>query len=77
MIRKILKKLSSRKLWLAIVGFISALGVAFGVNELTMEQVTAVIGALGTLCAYIIAEGYTDASHSIDAKKEQKEENKS
>lgn len=74
MIKKILKKLSSRKLWVAIAGFVSTLGIAFGVNSLTIEQVCAVIGALGTLCAYIFAEGYIDAKTE---QKSEKDENKS
>lgn len=56
-----MKKLTSRKFWVAIIGFVSALLIAFGVDELRIEQLCTVIGALGTLCAYIFAEGYADA----------------
>ena len=62
------KKLSSRKLWLAIIGFVSALCVTFGVEELKIEQICTLLGALGTLVAYIFAEGYADASHKSDQK---------
>ena len=55
-----MKKLTSRKLWIAIIGFVSALGVIFGIEEIKIEQICALIGALGTLVAYIFAEAITD-----------------
>ena len=56
-----MKKLASRKLWLALIGFVSAILVVFGVDDITVEQICTLLGALGTLCAYIFAEGYVDA----------------
>lgn len=58
------RKLSSRKFWCAIIGFITSLLVAFNVDKLTIEQVTAIIGSIGTLVAYILAEGYVDGQRS-------------
>lgn len=54
-------KLTSRKLWLAIVDFVSMFMVAFGVAEDTVTQVAALIMAGAGLVAYIIAEGLVDA----------------
>lgn len=54
------QKLTSRKFWAAVVGFITTLLIAFGVSELTVEQVIAVITAGATLIAYIIGEGLVD-----------------
>lgn len=54
------QKLSSRKFWLAIIGFVVALLTALNINALTIEQVTAIIGGVGALIAYILAEGYVD-----------------
>ena len=54
------QKLTSRKFWAAVVGFITTLLIAFGVPELTIEQVIAVITAGATLIAYIIGEGMVD-----------------
>ena len=51
------KKLTSRKFWAALVGFVTTLLVAFGVPDLQIEQVAAVITAAATLIAYIIGEG--------------------
>lgn len=56
------RKLASRKLWVAVVGFITALLVAFQFDEATVAQVVAVVMAFGTLISYILAEGWVDAS---------------
>ena len=56
------QKLSSRKFWAAVVGFVSALLVAFRADEGTISQVSAVITAGGVLIAYIIGESVVDAS---------------
>ena len=58
------KKLTSRKFWAALVGFITTLLVAFGVPDLQIEQVAAVITAAATLIAYIIGEGLVDAKRA-------------
>jgi uncharacterized membrane protein len=55
-------KLTSRKFWAAIIGFVTALMVAFGVDDLTIEQVVSVISASAVLIAYIIGEGMADAA---------------
>jgi uncharacterized membrane protein len=57
-------KLTSRKFWAAVIGFITALLVAFGVDDLTIEQVVALITAASTLIAYIIGEGMVDAARA-------------
>lgn len=55
------QKLTSRKFWAAVIGFLTAVLVTFGVDELTIEQVTGLISASGILIAYIIGEGMVDA----------------
>ena len=55
------RKLTSRKFWAAVVGFITAILTAFKIDNLTVEQVTAVISALGVLVAYILGEGLADS----------------
>jgi len=49
---------------MSIVGFITALLVATNMDELTIEQVIAVITAMSSLVAYIIGEGLTDAARA-------------
>lgn len=59
------RKLTSRKLWLAIAGFISGLVVVFTAGA-TEETVTGCIMALGSVVAYIVGEGLTDATHKSE-----------
>lgn len=56
------QKLSSRKFWAAVVGFVTALLVAFRADNSTIEQVTAVVTAGGVLIAYIIGESVVDSN---------------
>ena len=57
------QKLTSRKFWAAVIGFVTALMVLFGVDDLTIEKVVALLTAEGTLIAYIFAEGNVDATN--------------
>lgn len=63
----ILRKVTSRKFWVAVVAFVSALLVAFKVPEASISQVTAIIMAFGSLFAYIFAEGWVDSTRVKDA----------
>ena len=56
------QKLTSRKFWTAVVGFLTALLLGFGVSESEVSQVAAIIMAGATLIAYIVGEGMVDAS---------------
>ena len=58
------RKLTSRKFWLALAGFIAGLIVAFGGSAETAESVTGCIMSGATVVAYIIGEGLTDAANS-------------
>ena len=57
-------KLTSRKFWVAMVGFLTPLLVVFNVPDLTIEQVTTIIMSGASLIAYIIGEGLVDASRA-------------
>ena len=63
-------KLTSRKFWAAVVGFITPILVIFNVPQLSIEQVSAVIMGSATLIAYIVGEGLVDANRG-DAEKDQ------
>lgn len=56
------QKLTSRKFWVALVAFVSALLVAFKVDAGSIEQVTSIIMSFASLIAYIVAEGLVDAN---------------
>lgn len=58
----IIRKLTSRKFWIAVVGFITPLLLAFGVAETSVSQVTAIIMAGADVVAYLIAEGMADSA---------------
>ena len=58
------QKLTSRKFWAAVTGFVTAILVAFKVDELAIEQVVSVISASAILIAYIIGEGMVDAARA-------------
>ena len=60
------RKLTSRKFWLAVIGFVTPLLTAFQVSQDAITQVTAIIMGGATLIAYILAEGFTDASNTIE-----------
>lgn len=56
------RKLTSRKFWAAVVGFVAPIMTLARIPENTAVQVTSIIMAGGTLIAYIIGEGMTDAA---------------
>lgn len=57
------RKLTSRKFWAAVVGFVTPIMTLANVPDNTAVQVTSIIMAGGTLIAYIIGEGMADASN--------------
>lgn len=66
------RKLTSRKFWAAVVGFVSPVMVAAGAGDNEITQMTAIIMGGATLIAYIIGEGLTDAA-AIGKETEAKE----
>lgn len=61
------RKLTSRKFWLAIIGFVTQLLILYGAPESEISQITACIMAGATLIAYIIGEGLADSgtNHNV------------
>ena len=56
------RKLSSRKFWAAIAGFVGAVAVFCGAGESVVTEMTAIISAAGVLIAYILGESMIDSS---------------
>lgn len=56
------RKLTSRKLWMAIAEFVTMLIVAFGGSESEATQVAALIMAGAGVIGYMIAEGLADSA---------------
>ena len=57
-------KLTSRKFWLALIGFVTPLCLAFGMSEEGAAQVAALVMSGATLIGYIIGEGLVDADRA-------------
>ena len=58
------QKLTSRKFWAAIVGFVTPMLLAFGMAEDNVTQIVAIIMAGADVVAYIVAEGLIDANRT-------------
>ena len=58
------RKLSSRKLWMAVAGFVSGLMMFFGRPESEATQVGALIMQAACVIAYIISEGFIDSANA-------------
>ena len=57
------RKLTSRKLWVALAGFIAGLIVEFGGSSETAETVSGCILSGAAVVGYVIGEGLADSSH--------------
>ena len=60
----IIRKITSRKLWMAVAAFVSGLIVAFDGEANTAETVSGLILQAGAVISYILAEGWADAAHA-------------
>lgn len=56
------RKLTSRKFWMAVAGFVTGVVVFVKSPTSSPEAITSLIMATGTLVAYIIGEGLADSS---------------
>ena len=65
------RKLTSRKFWAAVAGFVSMLLIYIGKDAGAAEQTAALIMAGGSLIAYIIGEGLADGNHIADGSKKE------
>ena len=60
----LVRKLTSRKFWLAMAAFVTELIVAFRGDAELAETVAGVIMAGATVIAYIVGEGLIDAANT-------------
>lgn len=70
------RKLTSRKLWVAIAGFVSGLMIYAGRSESEASQVGGLIMSAAAVIGYLIGEGLADSSPSDypEPKEEPEEE---
>lgn len=57
------RKLTSRKLWIALAGFVSGLLIYLGHSEQEASQVAALIMAGASVIAYCVGEGLADGGN--------------
>ena len=62
----IIRKLTSRKLWMAIALFVSGVLTAIGKDKTEADMVAGLIMQGAAVIAYIIGEGLADAAHADD-----------
>ena len=72
--KTLIRKLSSRKLWAAIVGVVFGVAVALGVSPDEIEPIAAAVqriagmaGAIASCIAYILGEAKADAANASGA----------
>lgn len=58
---KIVRKLTSRKLWLAIAGVATGVAMVLGVEGSEITTVAGAVTALASVITYIVTEGKIDA----------------
>lgn len=63
-------KLTSRKLWAAVVSFVTSMLYAFNVADTEVTQTVSIIMAGAAVIAYIVGEGLVDASRNANATHE-------
>lgn len=61
------QKLSSRKLWTAIVGIVVGLAAAFGLPENDIAQIAGIVTSAAAVVSYIFAEGKIDAERAANS----------
>ena len=71
--KNILRKLSSRKLWMAIAGVATGVAMALGAETTDISSVAGAVTALLSVVTYIVVEGKVDAEgvkNAIEATQE-------
>ena len=63
------RKLTSRKLWVAVCGFACGLILALGGSESTAGEVSGIIMSAASVVSYIVGEGMTDSAAAERSKK--------
>lgn len=60
----LIRKLTSRKFWVAVVGFVTGLLIYRGASEAEADQIGSLIMMGASVVAYIIGEGLADAGNN-------------
>lgn len=60
-----LRKLSSRKLWIAVVGIVVGLATTFGIQESEYNEVVGAVTTVASVVGYLLAESRVDAAGAV------------
>ena len=60
----IIRKLTSRKLWVAVAGFVSGLIIALDGDAETAETISGLVLQGASILGYLLAEGLADAANT-------------
>jgi hypothetical protein len=58
------QKLSSRKFWAGVAGWVTSLLTAFNMTENMIARVCIIIAGIGSLAVYMLAEGMADKARA-------------
>lgn len=67
----LIRKITSRKLWLSIASFTSMILVYNGAAQSEAERVAAIIMAGASVLGYVLAEGLADANGAAGADEDE------
>lgn len=65
------QKLSSRKFWALVAALATTTLPAFGIAENATVQIAGIIGAVGSVAVYILAEAYVDGQSAGSGEDEE------
>ena len=68
------QKLTSRKLWAALVGIVAGLASVFGITENDYAQVAGLVTMAASVVAYIFGEAKVDAARQFYREKQAEKE---
>ena len=71
MTQMFVRKLTSRKLWVSLVGLAAGLALAFGAEEGDLQGVIGAVAALLSSLSYVLSEAKVDAARALSTGKEE------
>ena len=64
------RKLTSRKLWVSVAGFVAGMVVIFGGQQETADKVSGAILSGAAVVGYVLGEGLADGANTGNNKEE-------
>lgn len=65
--RELLRKLSSRKFWMAVAGVVTGIAMAFGVESSAVATIAGAVTAVASVVTYVVTEGRVDVNSAQKA----------